>query len=268
MQVSQIHYYPIKSCKGTALTEARIGKYGIVGDRAFMITDENARFLTQREYSKMALIKPTLVEGEIKLEAPNTTPLTIPILQEGERRVGQIWKNSVSVVDQGDLVAEWLSAFLGASVRLMGRAPDFVRKLNPAYAPRETDTTAFADGYPLLIISEASLDALNARLIEKGEEPVPMNRFRTNIVVRGCQAFAEDNLPHIRIGDVVFNGVKPCPRCPIPTIDQETGERTGEPIKTLNAFRRTESGDVLFGNNLIHANEGTIRVDDDIVLLS
>ena len=233
-----------------------------------MITDENAKFLTQREHAKMALIKPTLFDNEIQIEAPDMASLTIPILQEGRRRVGQVWKHTVNVVDQGDLVAEWLSTFLGLPVRLMGRAPDFVRKLNPQYAPRETDETAFADGYPLLITSEASLDDLNARLIEKGEEPVPMNRFRTNIVVSDCAAFAEENLKHIRIGEVEFNGVKLCPRCPIPTIDQDTGVRGKEPIKTLNTYRRTESGDVMFGNNLVHANEGTIRVGDEVLLLS
>jgi hypothetical protein len=273
MKVSEIIYYPIKSCKGTTLQEARIGKYGIsvgtAGDRAFMITDEDAKFLTQREHSKMALIKPTLYAHEISLEAPGLSPLTIPIVQAGgRRRMGQIWKHTVSVMDQGDLVAEWLSSFLGASVRLMGRAPDFVRKLNPQYAPRETDTTAFADGYPLLITSEASLNDLNQRLFEKGEEPVPMNRFRTNIVVTDCEPFAEDNLPHIRIGAVTFNGVKPCPRCPIPTIDQDTAERGKEPIKTLNTFRRTDDGSVMFGNNLVHANEGVVRVGDEVIMLS
>ncbi len=275
MKISEINYYPIKSCKGTPLMQAHIGKYGIAvgtgGDRAFMITDENAKFLTQREHAKMALIKPTLFENEIALEAPNMASLSIPILQDGVRMTGQVWRHMVSVVDQGDRVAEWLSIFLGTPVRLMGRAPDFVRKLNPQYAPRETDETAFADGYPLLITSEASLDDLNARLIEKGEEPVPMNRFRPNIVVSGCDAFAEDDLKQIRIGEVVFNGVKLCPRCPIPTIDQDTAERgvgSGgkEPIKTLNTYRRTQDGDVMFGNNLVHANEGMIRVGDEIVL--
>ena len=271
MKISEINYYPIKSCKGTPLTQACVGKYGIAGDRAFMITDEYAKFLTQREHEKMALIKPTVSENEIMLEAPSMAALSIPILQvlqDGARMTGQIWKHTVSVVDQGDAVAEWLSAFLGASVRLMGRAPDFVRKLNPQYAPRETDETAFADGYPLLITSEASLDDLNARLIEKGEAPVPMNRFRTNIVVSGCAAFAEDDLKHIRIGEVVFNGVKLCPRCPMPTIDQDTATRTKEPIKTLNTYRRTQDGNVMFGNNLVHANEGVIRVGDEIILLS
>ena len=267
MKISEINYYPIKSCKGTTLTQANVGKYGIAGDRAFMITDENAKFLTQREHAKMALIKPVLSENEIALTAPGMAVMTVPILQDGARRTGQVWRHTVSMVDQGDGVAEWLSAFLGTAVRLMGCAPDFVRKLNPQYAPRETDETTFADGYPVLITSEASLDDLNTRLIEKGEEPVPMNRFRANIVVNDCAAFAEDNLKHIRIGEVVFNGVKLCPRCPVPTIDQDTGVRGKEPIKTLNAFRRTADGDVMFGNNLVHANAGVIRVGDEVVVL-
>ena len=272
MKVSEIHYYPIKSCAGTLLTQAHIGKYGIEHDRDLMITDENAKFLTQREHAKMALIKPTRLQNEIQLAAPGMSSLSIPILQDGKPRVGQVWKHTVSVVDQGDRVAEWLSAFLGTSVRLMGRASDFVRKLNPQYAPRETDTTAFADGYPLLIISEASLDDLNTRLIEKGAEPVPMNRFRPNIVVSDCAAFAEDALQPMRVGEVVLHAVKLCPRCPVPTIDQATAERTvgsggKEPIKTLNTYRRTADGDVMFGNNLVHANEGVIRVGDAIALL-
>lgn len=276
IRVSELNIYPIKSCKGTALSHAAVGTYGLEGDRALMVTEPDGHFVTQRELSRMALIHPqwsatggqTGAQAAITLTAPDMPALTVPIDPQGKRLVGQVWKSQVSVADQGDAAAAWLSTFLGTSLRLVAPAPDFQRPLNPHYAKRESDTTAFADGYPELLISQAALDDLNVRLVEKGAEPVPMNRFRPNIVVSGCEPFAEDTWAQVRIGTVVFDLVKPCPRCPIPTIDQEAGVRTKEPIKTLNTYRRTADGSVMFGQNLIHANTGLIQVGDAVEVLA
>ena len=264
MQVSSLHIYPIKSCAGTALLEAHVGKYGLEGDRALMLVTPDGRFLTQRELPRMALIAPHLVGDQLVLNAPGASALQVPIVREGPCKTAQIWRNSVQVVDQGAAAADWLSGFLNTPVRLVGPAPDFVRPLNPQYAPRASDETAFADGYPVLLISEASLDALNTRLIERGHDPLPMNRFRPNIVVAGTVPFAEDEWQHIHIGEVAFAGVKPCPRCPIPAINQDTGISDGkEPLATLATFRTHELG-VIFGRNLVQANQGMVRVGDRI----
>ena len=269
IRISELNIYPIKSCKGTALQQAVVGQYGLAGDRALMVVTPDGKFLTQREFERMALIHPVLSDGEtVTLGAPRMPALSVPINRDGLRLTGQVWRNTVSVADQGDAAAEWLTTFLGQPVRLVGPAPDFTRKLNSDYAKRESDETAFADGYPVLLISQAALDDLNVRLIEKGAEAVPMNRFRPNIVVSGCEAFAEDTWAQIRVAEVVFDLVKPCPRCPIPTIDQEAGVRTPEPIKTLNTYRRTADGSVMFGQNLIHANNGRIQVGDEVEVLS
>jgi len=268
IRVSELNIYPIKSCKGTALQQAEIGPYGIVGDRALMVTTPDGKFITQRELERMALIRPVLGENSsVTLTAPDMAELKVRLSREGPRLTGQVWRSTVSVTDQGEAAAEWLSTFLGQPLRLVGPASDFTRKLNPDYAKRERDETAFADGYPVLLISQAALDELNERLVVKGAEPVPMNRFRPNIVVSGCEAFAEDTWTQIRIGEVVFDLVKPCPRCPIPTIDQEAGVRTREPIKTLNEYRRTADGSVMFGQNLIHANAGRVQVGDEVEVL-
>jgi uncharacterized protein len=264
MQVSSLHIYPIKSCAGTAMRACQVGKYGLEGDRTFMVVNPDGRFLTQRELPRMALIAPQLVPDHVRLSAPGTPDLSMPILRTGAPQTVQIWRNSVQAIDQGDAVAAWLSEFLQTSVRLVGAAPDFTRPLNPQYAPRLTDETTFADGYPVLLIAQASLDALNERLIERGHEPLPMNRFRPNIVVSGSTPFAEDDWQRIRLGDVTFDVVKPCPRCPIPAINQDTGISDGkEPLATLATFRTHELG-VIFGQNLVHANQGLVKVGDRI----
>ncbi len=265
MHVSGLYIYPIKSCAGTALQAAgRVGKYGLEGDRALLVVTEEGRFLTQRELPRMALIRPQWAHDHLVLTAPGISTLPVPLLKEGVRQTVQIWRNMVSAVDQGDAAANWLSDFVNTPVRLVGPAPDFARPLNPQYAPRVTDETTFADSYPVLLISSASLDALNVRLIERRHEPLPMNRFRPNIVVEDTDAFAEDGWKRIRIGEVTFDLVKPCPRCPIPAINQDTGISDGkEPLATLAAFRTHALG-VIFGQNLVQANQGVVKVGDRI----
>jgi uncharacterized protein len=171
-------------------------------------------------------------------------------------------KQGVDAIDQGDEAAAWLSDWLGISVRLVHIADGFKRKLNPNYAVNTDDHTGFADGYPILIISEESLQDLNGRL----DSAVPMNRFRPNLVLKGCEPFAEDTWKRIRIGDVEMALVKPCPRCVVTTIDKETLAKSKEPLKTLSVYRNHELG-AIFGMNTIPLNEGRIEINMEVEIL-
>ena len=175
-----------------------------------------------------------------------------------------IWKSKgVHAIDQGDESAQWFSDWLGVSVRLVHVADGFKRKLNPEYAVSEEDHTGFADGYPILIISEESLQDLNSKL----GSVLPMNRFRPNIVVQNCEPFAEDTWKRIRIGGVEMALVKPCPRCVVTTIDKETLKKSKEPLKTLATYRNQEDG-AMFGMNVIPLNEGNIKIGMSIEIIS
>ena len=265
-RVSALYCYSIKSCKGHALQGAHIDSRGIVGDRSMMIVDANNEFLTQRELPRLALIEPVVHDDgkTITLCAPGMDELTLTPSNDGRNVKARVWKSICDAVDQGNDAALWLQDFLAQPVRLVRMADDFRRALNPQFARSERDTTGFADGYPFLLVSQASLDELNARLVTQGAMPVPMNRFRPNIVVEGCAPFAEDGWHNFRINGIDFAGVKLCPRCPIPTIDQDRGEVTGrEPIKTLATFR-TINQQVMFGQNIIAANTGLLRVGDGV----
>jgi uncharacterized protein YcbX len=170
----------------------------------------------------------------------------------------------VNAIDQGDVSARWLSDWLGASVRLVHVDERFKRKLNPEYAVSDEDHTGFADGYPILIISEESLADLNSRL--DASHPLPMNRFRPNMVVKGCEPFAEDTWKRIRIGEVEMALVKPCPRCVVTTIDKDSLEKNKEPLKTLSKYRMQEGG-AMFGMNVIPLGEGEIKVGMSVEIL-
>ncbi len=256
MIVSELNIYPIKSCGGIALQVGKIDERGFANDRRWLVVDEDWQFLTQREIARMALIQPQVDELTLSLHAPEMSPFDLPTDQDGQRVGVTIWKDSgVGAVDQGDAVAEWLSTFLRHKVRLVRFASDYFRQVSQEYAPRESDQTGFADAYPFLILSEESLADLNARL----EVPLPMNRFRPNIVVRGAEtSFAEDTWKAIRIGEVIFDLVKPCARCAITTTNQATAERGKEPLRTLATFRQHPRG-VMFGQNAVHRSAGAIR---------
>ncbi len=260
--VTGLYVYPVKSCRGIALEQATLDARGIVHDREWLVVDDASRFLTQREVPRLALIRPTLADDALHLEAPGLPPLRLPYGGGGAVRAVTIWRDTCPALDQGDAAAAWLSDFLGHRCRLVRFADDHVRHVNPAYARSERDQVAFADGYPLLLISEASLQDLNRRL----PEPLPMNRFRPNIVVRGCAPYAEDEWDTLRIGEVLAYGVKPCPRCAIPMTDQETARRGKEPLRTLATYRDSDLG-ILFGQNVIHAAPGVLRVGDAVEVL-
>ena len=267
--LTRLYVYPVKSCRGLALRESRLDAYGLAHDREWMIVDPGGRFLTQREHPRMARIAPALTDEGLELRAPGISPLVLPWPGErgdrGLRRV-RIWRDEVWAVDEGDEAAGWLSAVLGIPCRLVRRDPGFVRRVPASYAISSEDRVGFADGFPLLLISQASLDDLNARL----SRSVGMERFRPNLVVAGCDPYEEDTWKVLRINEVTLHAVKPCSRCTIPTVDPETGERDprGEPLLTLTRYRRGADGKVYLGQNLVHEpKEGTLRVGDPVRIL-
>ena len=260
--VTGLFIYPIKSCRGHALDRALVTPRGLQDDRLLMIVDGDGHFLTQREYPRMALIAPTLGDELLTLRAPGMNALDLPIRTSGPHGYAMIWNDRCQVLDQGETVAQWLSDYLGIAVRLVRLSDTFHRPIDPHYRRTAADETSFADGYPFLLISQASLDDLNQRLATA----LPMNRFRPNIVVAGCEPFAEDGWPQLQIGPVTFYPVKPCARCPIPTIDQASAVVGKEPLTTLAKFRRTADGKVIFGQNLLSSGSGFIRVGDQVTL--
>ncbi len=266
LTLSALYYYPVKSCGGTALQNARIGARGIEHDREWMIVSPAGKFITQRELPRMALITVDLDMNTdcLRLYAPGLPPLELPASGSGERKTVVIWQSTCQGLDQGELAAQWLSTYLQKDARLVRMADDFVRPVKAKYAPRPSDQVGFADGYPFLLISEGSLADLNRRLAQ----PLPMNRFRPNLVVSGAQAYAEDNWRQIRIGAVTFDVVKPCLRCAITTTDQETAARSKEPLRTLAAYRKVPYKGVKFGQNLVHAMPGTLSVGMPIEVIS
>ncbi len=262
--VTALYYYPVKSCAGNRLDEAEIVETGLRHDRELMIVKSGSNeFLTQRELPRLALIHPNIENNGVRLEAPGIAPLEIEMTLEGWAEPAKVWKDTVQALDQGADAAGWLSDFLKTPVRLVRMAPGYRRRVNQDFALSPSDHVNFADGYEFLMISEESLGDLNRRLAE----PLPVNRFRPNIVIGGSGLpFVEDYVRRFRLGPVVFQAVKPCARCAITTTDQATAAVGKEPLKTLATFRRGPKG-VMFGQNLIHENPGVLRVGAAVEVL-
>jgi MOSC domain-containing protein len=262
--VSNITYYPIKACRGFEVDSACVERMGLEHDRRMMVVTEKGGFLTQREYPQLALVTPKLSDDTLELSAPNYDSIRLEIQTSGTPCLVDIWKSKgVHAIDQGEEAARWFSDWLRTPVRLVHFADGYKRKVSPQYAVTDDDQTGFADGYPILLISEEALQDLNSRL----EIPLPMNRFRPNLAVRGCEPFAEDTWNRIRIGGVELAIVKPCARCVVTTIDKETLERSKEPLKTLAQFRKHKLG-AIFGQNVIPLNEGGIQLGLNVEVLS
>lgn len=270
MHLSGIYIYPVKSLRGVAVPAAALDAHGLVGDRRFLVVDDTGRFLTQRALPRMALIDTELSRTELTLRHPQHGSAAVGLADDGPPATVQIWRDTVQAVDCGVEIAVWLSDFLRHPCRLVRMGADYRRPVKPSKA-QSGDVVTFADAYPLLALSEASLADLNDRLVVQDEEPVPMNRFRPNVVIAGCPAFAEDTWQRVRIGAAVFRAAGPCIRCIIPTIDQDTAVRYKEPLRTLATFRRDahDPSDVNFGQNLIHETKsGEIRVGDTVTPLT
>lgn len=268
-----IHVHPVKAFRSVPLREVVVEPWGPTGDRRWMLIDDGGRVVTQRRHPRLALAAAELLPGGVlRLSAPGRGPVTVPVPAPGRRteRV-EIFHEKIDVVPaEGEAVHAWCSAFLGTDVRLVHLDdPATRRPVDPGFAlPGET--VSLADGYPLLLTTTASLDALNA-LVAGGdhadEGPLPMNRFRPNLVVGGTTAWAEDTWSRITVGEVAFRVAKPSGRCVVTTTDQCTAERGREPLHSLGRHRRF--GDrLVFGQNLVPLAPGTVRVGDPVTVLA
>jgi uncharacterized protein YcbX len=258
--LSYLRIYPIKSCGGIAVDEWEVDERGLRHDRRWMLVDETGSFMSQRKLPRMALIKVRLESDGLVVDAPGMSSLQVPFgPPDGKPMLARVWNDLVEAQTVDD--DSWFSEFLGVRCKLVYLPDESVRQVDPAYA-EPGDRVSLADGFPFLLISEASLADLNARL----EQPLPMDRFRPNLVVGGCEPFAEDGWRGVRIGRLTFRVVKPCARCTITTVDQESATKGKEPLRTLARFRRA-GNKVLFGQNLIHDETGTLRIGDPVQIL-
>lgn len=260
-----VHVYPVKSCAGVALDESLLIETGLEFDRAWMVVDAAGRFVSQRELPRMALIRTTLKHTELVLRAPGMLALHLALDAVEAPRQVTVWNDTVAAYDMGDLAAQWFSDFLAVQgngdvkfpLRLARFDPEQKRLSSKQWSGDIDAENAFSDGFPLLVVSQASLDELNERLARKDVAAVTMARFRPNLVLDGLDAHGEDFLDEIRFdtpeGPVRLRLVKPCPRCPIPNVDPETGEPGHEPGDTLSTYRADErlDGKITFGMNAV-----------------
>ncbi len=260
--LSELHIYPVKSCKGMSLRSVKVGPKGPAMDRRWMVVDKDGRFLSQRVLPKMAIIHAYFDDRYLFLSAPGMVPLMVPNAPASETRDVVVWKDTCHAHDMGDKAASWISEFLKTEARLVFLPEESIRKVNPDYATNPENQVGFADGFPFLLISENSLQDLCKRIGRK----LRMNRFRPNLVVANCEPYEEDSWKKVQIGEIIFHFVKPCSRCIIPTVDQERAESSPEPLATLSRFRKVD-GRILFGQNLIHEGTGTIEVGTEVKIL-
>ncbi|AQS71031.1 MOSC domain-containing protein [Streptomyces pactum] len=267
-RLQSIHVHPVKAFRSLSLREAVVEPWGLTGDRRWMLIDNGGKVVTQRRQPRLALAAAELLPGGgVRLSAPGREPLTVPVPRAGGPVVTQLFRDKVEALPaEGGAAHAWCSDFLGADVRLVYLDdPASRRPVDPEYAlPGET--VSFADGFPLLLVTTASLDALNS-LIAVGEHadegPLPMNRFRPNLVVSGTGPWAEDGWSRIAVGEVAFRVAKPCGRCVVTTTDQGTAGRGREPLHSLGRYRSV-NGKLVFGQNLVPVGRGTVRVGDPV----
>ncbi|MEO7431045.1 MAG: MOSC domain-containing protein [Dokdonella sp.] len=266
--LSTIHVYPVKSCAPLALDEAVVEGRGLAGDRRWMLVDADDAFVTGRKFPRLTLVVAHPQVDALRLDAPGMPTLRVEVPDAGSARVdSEVWGAAVRPRVAADSAHAWFSDFLGHPVRLVymdDGCARFVRAKYEGRYGRDGDQVSFADAFPLMLISQASLDALNARL----EVAVPMLRFRPNIVIAGTTEHAEDDWKRIRIGAIEFEVAKACTRCVFTTVDFERGQfdPTGEPLRTLIGYRRAPDG-VRFGQNLIARGRGIVRLGDPVEIL-
>jgi|FLOH01.1.fsa_nt_gi uncharacterized protein len=262
--LDQIWIYPIKSCSGIHLNSSEVEDRGFPLDRRWLLIEENGTFISQRNSPKLGQIKISYHQDHLHITSAGKDALTLEFSAATPTKIeAQIWKDTV----QGSWISKecdaWFSDILNRPVRLVHMNSEVHRPLeNPALPSNRTFEVSFADGYPYLLTNQASLDDLNGRL----DQPIPMDRFRSNLVVSGFEAFAEDSWKRISIGAVEFLVVKPCARCLVTTIDQESGIASKEPLKTLATYRK-QNGKVNFGMNLIALTRGVVSRGDPLDIL-
>lgn len=264
--IASLHVYPVKGFKGIDLQEAHATERGLEHDRRWMVVDPAGEFFTQRSHPKLATIWTELLADGLELSAPDAASVMVPFVPPPapSMRV-RVWSHVVDAVPASREADLFLSQYLETPCRLV-YMPDTTRRVsNPQYAGDDKRLVGFADGYAFLAANLASLDDLNARLATKGHPPLPMNRFRPNIVVAGAAPYAEDGWRDLSLGEAVLRAAKPCGRCEVTTTDQATGEVRGpEPLLTLGTYRNSDEFGVMFGLNLVCVRPGKVRVGDAI----
>ncbi|MFJ8464539.1 MOSC domain-containing protein [Streptomyces swartbergensis] len=287
-RVVELSYYPVKGCVGTSATEAPLTPAGLAHDRSFMVVSEEGVYRTQRRDPRLAVIRPAITaDGEhLTLSAPRTEALHLRVDTSGARRKVDLFGTAYQGIDQGDTAADWLSEVLRARSRLV-RVPPEHDRVTDGLTP---GTSGYADSCALHVVSRATLDLLNRKLTERGTAPLPMNRFRPNIVIDGwdghegagwddresrherdgrTEPHTEDRARRIRIGDTELGYAKLAIRCAVTLVEQESGARAGpEPLRTLAGYRRASEGGIAFGAKFAVLRPGTVSVGDDAVVTS
>lgn len=266
LYLSEIYIYPIKSLGGISVQQAAVEPRGLQHDRRWMLVDEAGQFLTQRQHAQMALLQVSLQHDGLLVSHKQglLDPLYIPFVPEQghspHELVVQVWGDAVPALEVNSNTSAWFSKALGMPARLVRMAAHAQRPPDPDFAP-PGEVVSFADDFPFLLIGQSSLNDLNSRI---RSEHIPMNRFRPNLVFSGGEAFAEDSWVDFKIGEHAFSAAKPCARCVVTTINQQTAAKGKEPLKTLATYR-AQNGKVMFGQNLLHrGGEGLLRIGDKL----
>lgn len=262
IRLSALYVYPLKSAAAQVLDAAELQPRGLAHDRRWMVVDAQNEFITGREEPRLVLVRVQPQPDGLLLSAPGMPDLLARTASRREHVT--VWRDRVDARTVTDDAQAWISRFLGRECRLVFMDDAAQRPVDPTYAVAG-DEVSFADAFPLLLISEGSLAGLNARL----DAPVPMLRFRPNLVVSGAEPHAEDGWKRIRIGEIEFDVAKPCVRCGFTTVMPESGtlDPRGEPLRTLATYRRGPRG-VMFGQNLIARGQGRLRVGDVVTVLA
>ena len=261
--IGEIVVYPLKSGAGQSLPAAEVGTRGLAGDRSWMLVDANGRFVSGREWPALVRVQVQADGAWARFALDGSAALEVAVPADAPRLEVEVWGSRMSAADAGDTAAAWFSAAFGQSLRLVHADAAMQRPLDPKYA-RPEDETAFADGFPLLLLSRAACEELSAR----AGRDLGWRRFRPNLVIDGVPAHAEDGWTRVRIGTVEFDVVKPCVRCVFTTVDPDRGvrEADGEPLRALKDYRRGAKG-ITFGQNLLARGSGAIRQGDPLVVL-
>jgi uncharacterized protein len=262
--ISELYTYPIKSLGGIQLKEVQLTDRGFEHDRRWMLVDANNRFLTQREHARMALLQPTIANDCIEVcdKHNPVEKIRIPFVADSTEELAvTIFSDTCRAVSMSNEINQWFCRFLQIPCKLVYMPDDSLRKVDENFAKEPKNITAFSDGYPILMISKESLADLNSRL----EETLSVNRFRPNLVIEGGLPYEEDSMEHFIINDLSFYGVKPCARCMITTINQQTTEKGKEPLKTLATYRM-KNNKIYFGQNVIAESIGQLKTGDQLTL--
>ena len=260
LQVSKLITYPIKSLAGIELQEAKVESRGLQYDRRWMLVNANKVHMTQREFRQMALLQPTIEGDTLHVRHKQEASISFSFSMSehlSEKLTVTVWDQPCMAHEVSKEASNWFSAQLGVSCQLVYMPDNSVRPTDPDFSANDDDKVSFADGYPILIFDEASIDLIS----ERSGQDIPADRFRANIITKGGHAHIEDELKRFSIGNLDFHGAKPCTRCILTTIDQETGVGGQEPLKTLATYRKKDNK-IKFGMNVIPMSLGSIRLGD------